>query len=201
MNSGKIEEFYGKITTRDDIGFMLTYVPQKGGKDKKKKLKVTVKNKNYIVFYDDGKRGSYFREMVKKKPTETPQIRIDHVAFNGRFLTFVVSGFKMVEQEPITRLPVRLQVFNRRSQRIYDGVETFTIKNLKTNKVKLQVVFPNVPAGLYDVLIRVGDPLTGKNDLVIKEINILAPRRQAQGSGSLIRIAGNARFMLTNGEN
>jgi hypothetical protein len=182
MNSDKIEEFYGKITAGDDICYMLTYVPHKAEKGKKKKLKVTVKNKKYVVYYDDGKRGSYFREMMKKKRTEVPQIRIDHAAFDGRFLTFVVSDFKMAEQGAITKLPVRLQVFNHRSERLYDGVETFTIKDLKTNKVKLQVAFPKVPAGLYDVLIWVGDPLTGKNDLAIKEINIPDPTGQAQGS-------------------
>lgn len=180
MNSDRIEEFYGKITAGDDICYMLTYVPHKGEKGKKKKLKVTVKNKKYVVYYDDGKRGSYFRKMMKKKPTEIPQIRIDHVVFDGRFLTFVVSDFKIAEQEPVTKLPVRLQVFNRRSERLYDGVETFTIKDLKTNKVKLQVVFPKVPAGLYDVLIWVGDPLTGKNDLLVKEINIPDPPGQTQ---------------------
>jgi len=54
---------------------------------------------------------------------------------------------------------------------MYDGVKTFTIKDLPINKVKLQVELSKVPAGLYDVFIWVGDPLTGKNDLAVKELN------------------------------
>lgn len=171
MHSDNIEKFYREITSDDDIYYMLTYVPKKGDDRKKKKIKVTVKNKKYRLYYDDGKRGSYFRKMMKKKPIEIPQIRVDQVSFNGNLITFIVSNFKMDEQEPLTKLLVRLQVFNRRSESIYDGVETFTIKDLPINKVKLQVELPKVPAGLYDVFIWVGDPLTGKNDMAVKELN------------------------------
>ncbi len=171
MHSEGIEKFYRMITADDDIYYMLTYVPKKREKHKKSKIKVLVKNKNYRVYYDDGKRGFYFRKMMKEKRLETPQIRIDQVSFNGNFVTFIVSHFKMEKQEPITKLLVRLQVFNRQSESIYDGVETFSIKDLPVNKVKLQVELPKVPAGLYDVFIWVGDPQTGKNDVAVKALN------------------------------
>jgi len=171
IHSDDIEKFYREITGDHDIFYMLTYVPKKREKHKKSKIKVLVKNKKYRLYYDDGKRGSYFRKMMKKKQLETPQIRIDQVSFNGNFITFVVSHFKMEKQEPITELLVRLQVFNRQSESIYDGVDTFTIKDLPINKVRLQVEMPNVPAGLYDVFIWVGDPQTGKYDLAVKELN------------------------------
>jgi hypothetical protein len=171
MHSDNIEKFYREITADHDIFYMLTYVPEKREKRKKSKIKVTVKNKKYRLYYDNGKRGSYFRKMIKKKQHEIPQIRIEQVSFYGNFITFVVSHFKMDEQEPITELLVRLQVFNRQSESIYDGVDTFTIKDLPINKVKLQVELPKVPAGRYDVFIWVADPLTGKNDMAVKELN------------------------------
>jgi hypothetical protein len=171
MHSDDLEKFYREITADHDIIYMLTYVPKKKEIGKKKKIKVLVKNKKYRLYYDDGKRGSYFRRMMKKKQHEIPQIRIEQVNFNGNFITFVVSGFKIDEQEPTTELAVRLQVFNRRSENIYDGVDTFTIKDLPINKVKLQVELPRVPAGRYDVFIWVADPLTGKNDMAVKELN------------------------------
>jgi hypothetical protein len=171
MHSDNIEKFYREITADHDIIYMLTYVPKKKEKQKKRKIKVTVKNKKYRLYYDDGRRGSYFRKMIKKKTLEIPQIRIDQVSFNGNFITFIVSDFKMDEQEPITELLVRLQVFTQQSENIYDGVETFTIKDVSINKVRLQVELPNVPAGHYDVFIWVGDPLTGKHDMAVKELN------------------------------
>jgi hypothetical protein len=37
--------------------------------------------------------------------------------------------------------------------------------------VKLEINFPKVPAGIYDVFVWVGDPLTGRNDLAVTRIN------------------------------
>jgi hypothetical protein len=171
MHSDDIDQFYQEITADHDIFYMLTYVPKKREKQKKSRIKVIVKNKKYRPYYDDGKRGSHFRKMIKKKTLETPQIRIDQVSVNGNFITIVVSHFKIDEKEPITELLVRLQVFTQQSENIYDGVETFTIKDLSNNKVRLQVELPKLPAGLYDLFIWVGDPLTGKHDVAVKELN------------------------------
>jgi len=170
ITSGKIPEFYRAITAAPDVCYMLTYVPEKGDRGKNRRVKVTVKNKKYSVFYDNGKRGAYFRQMVKKKQPEVPQIRIDQVSFDGSVLTFIVSNFKIDENKSVTTIPVRLQVFNRHSENLFDGVEDFTIRDLPVNKVKLQIALPELPAGFYDIFIWVADPLTGKNDVTVKEI-------------------------------
>jgi len=172
MSSGGIPDFYREITAAPDICYMLTYVPEKGDRRKNRGVRVTVKNKKYSVYYDDGKRGAYFRQMVEKKQPETPQIRIDNVAFDGSVLTFIVSNFKIDEGKSVTVLPVRLQVFNRHSENLFDGVENFTIKDLPANKVKLQISLPALSPGFYDVFIWVSDPLTGKSDVTVKEIRI-----------------------------
>lgn len=177
INSNKTEKFYKKITSTHDIFYMLTYVPGKGENNKKKKINVKVNNKKYRVYYDDGKRGSYFRKLMKKEQTEPFQIRIDNVDFNNNLLSFVVSNFKINEpgsdQPTVVKIPVRLQVFNRESESIFNGVEMFTIKDLKKSKVKLQIAFPKFSAGVYDVFIWVGDLLTGKNDLAVKVLKFL----------------------------
>jgi hypothetical protein len=190
MRSNSAEEFYKEIASGDDICYMLTYVPGKEKPGRQRKIKVKVKNKKYRVYYDDGKRGVYFRQMMKKKRSEIPQIRIDRVEFNGNLLSLVVSGFKLPEPPQTrpgkpdastvsnganeTKLPVRLQVFNAcndQQESLFDGVEMFTIDHLKQNKVKLEINFPKVPAGIYDVFVWVGDPLTGRNDLAVTRIN------------------------------
>ena len=170
MSSGSIPEFYREITAAPDICYMLTYVPEKGDRGKNRKVRITVKNKRYSVYYDDGRRGAYFRQMMKRTQPETPKIRIDRVTFDGRVITFIVSGFKIDESKSVTTIPVRLQVFNRHSENLFDGVENFTIKDVPVNKVKLQISLPELPAGIYDVFIWAADPLTGKNDVTVKEI-------------------------------
>lgn len=167
-----IPGFFKDIAAEDDICYMLTYEPGKGDDHKRGKIEVTVRNEKYDVYYDDGKRGAYFRQLVSKAQPETPLIRIDEVSYDRRLLTFIVSGFKIDDRNRKTELPVRLQVFNRHSESIFDGVESFTIKDIPVNKVKLQISFPDVPPGTYDVFIWISDPLTGRSDVAVKEIAV-----------------------------
>ena len=110
--------------------------------------------------------------MEAKTQPETPLIRINEVTYDRQLLTFIVSNFKIDSHHWETVLPVRLQIFNRHSENLFDGVESFTIKDLPVNKVKLQISFPEVPPDTYDVFIWVSDPLTGKSDITVKEIEI-----------------------------
>ncbi|MCP4149352.1 MAG: hypothetical protein GY757_16515 [bacterium] len=68
------------------------------------------------------------------------------------------------------KLPVRLQVFNRSAESLFDGVKMFEVADTSKGAVSLHIDFPKVPDGIYDVFIWVGDPLTGKKDLAVKEI-------------------------------
>ena len=117
----------------------------------------------------------------KKIQKQTPNIRIERVGFKDNRLSFVVSNFKIKQNDPsnpaaVTKLPVRIQVFNQNSQSLFDGVKMFELTGEdlegKKAKVRLQVDFPTLPPGIYDVLIRVGDPVTGKRDLAFKAITI-----------------------------
>jgi hypothetical protein len=167
-----IPGFFKDIAAEDDVCYMLTYEPEKGDDHKKGKIEVRVRNEKYDVYYDDGKRGAYFRQMASKVQPEIPLIRIDEVSYDQRLLTFIVSDFKIDDRKLETVLPVRLQVFNRHSENLFDGVERFTIKDLPLNKVKLQISFPEVPPGTYDVFIWISDPLTGRSDVTLKEIKV-----------------------------
>jgi hypothetical protein len=183
-----IDFFYSSILAAEDIHYVLTYVPETstGKKEKKKKINVTAGSKNYRVYYDDQKRGGYYRRIMKKIRVKIPQIKIDTVTFQDKVLSFVVSDFKiprandgsMVPDSPVStvfvKLPVRLQVFNRKSESLFDGVQMFELTETDAvkRKVKLQIAFPKIPPGIYDLFIWVGDLLTGKRALAVKEIHI-----------------------------
>lgn len=183
INTNQFEKFYKKIAVDRDIYYILTFVPDKSETNKENKIKITIndKTKKYRISYSNLKRGSYFKKAEKKIQKETPQIRIERVGFKDDRLSFVVSNFKIKQNEPsnpatITKLPVRIQVFNQKSQSLFDGVKMFEFTDAdlagKKAKVRLQVDFPKLPPGSYDVFIWVGDPLTGKRDLAIKAITI-----------------------------
>lgn len=196
-NADEIDIFYQYMVTAEDVHYILTYNPTTSGIKKKKKkkqspqLKVTVEHPNYRVFYDDKKRGGYFRRVMERKRLSVPipRIRIDYVVYENQMLSFVVSNFKVkdppktaatgqstgTEAPPaMVKLPVRIQVFNAKSESLFDGVQMFQLgeADARGGRVKLQVRFPKVPPGEYDLFIWVGDPLTGKRDLAIKPIKI-----------------------------
>jgi len=183
INAKNIEQFYRKIYTNFDTHYLITFVPDNVEEDFKDKIKIIVNNqdKRYKIFYDSLKRSRYVENQLKKVREESPQIHVGLVDFNDNRLSFVVSNFKKNVNSPgnpdaVTKLPVRIQVFNKKSQSLFDGVKMyeFTADQLKDKeaRVRLQVDFPDFPPGDYDVFIWVGDSQTGKRNLAIKGITV-----------------------------
>jgi hypothetical protein len=180
--ANEIDSFYQRLLSSEDLHYVLTYVP--GKKEKQQKIKVIVKNRDFQVYYDNQKRGGYYRRIIEKIRITIPQIKINQVTYENQVLSFIVSNFKIstsssdearAGSERI-KLPVRIQVFNQNSQSLFDGVQMFELTGAdlqgKEAKVRLKVDFPRLPPGDYNVFIWVGDLLTGKRDLAIKSITI-----------------------------
>lgn len=183
INTNNFEKFYQKIAVDSDIYYILTFVPDKSETNKENKIKIIINDKiqKYRISYSNLQQGSYLKKAEKKIQKETPRIRIERVDFKDNRLSFVVSNFKVKQDDPslpsaVIKLPVRIQVFDQNSQSLFDGVKMFELTGAdlmgKKAKVRLQVDFPQLPPGGYDVFIWVGDPLTGKRDLAIKAVTI-----------------------------
>jgi hypothetical protein len=182
--ANEIDAFYQRLLSSEDLHYVLTYVPEK--KEKQQKIKVIVKNRDCQVYYDNQKRGGYYRRILEKIRISIPQIKIHQVAYENQVLSFIVSNFKISTSSSddartaseMIKLPVRIQVFNQNSQSLFDGVQMFELNGAdmqgKEAKVRLQVDFPRLAPGDYNVFIWVGDLLTGKRDLAIKSITIPA---------------------------
>ncbi len=195
IHADEAEKFYGKIAGREDIFYMLTYAPPKGKKKKKAKIKVLLdgagKGKGYRISYDNQRRGRYLRKAIKKNRLSIPHIRIEKVEIDDLFLSVIVADFSLKHKKPKVdkagqtgteeandpgklKLPLRLQVFDRDSKSLFDGVEMFDPRrgDLEKARVRLKIRLPVLPDGIYDFFIWVGDPLTGKRDLAIKEVAV-----------------------------
>ena len=182
--ANEIDAFYQRLLSSEDLHYVLTYVPEK--KEKQQKIKVIVKNRDCQFYYDNQKRGGYYRRILEKIRISIPQIKIHQVAYENQVLSFIVSNFKISTSSSddartaseMIKLPVRIQVFNQNSQSLFDGVQMFELNGAdmqgKEAKVRLQVDFPRLAPGDYNVFIWVGDLLTGKRDLAIKSITIPA---------------------------
>ena len=187
IDANNIDNFYRKVATGYDLHYVITFVPEEADPFKNK-INITLKkpDKKYRLVYDTLKRSRFVEKKLKKIREELPQIRVERVDFTASRLSFVVSNFKTTPNDStgpanpaaIIKLPVRLQVFDKNSQSLFDGVKMFefTAAQLagKEARVKLEVDFPEFPAGEYDVFIWVGDPLTGKRNLAVKGITVTA---------------------------
>jgi hypothetical protein len=185
----EIDSFYQRLLSSEDLHYVLTYVPKRKEdssrkKEKQQRIKVIVKNRDCQVYYDNQKRGGYYRRIMEKIRITIPQIKINQVTYENQVLSFIVSNFKISTPSSddtraasdIIKLPVRIQVFDQNSQSLFDGVQMFELTGAdlqgKEAKVRLKVDFPRLPPGDYNVFIWVGDLLTGKRDLAIKSITI-----------------------------
>jgi hypothetical protein len=192
LSSNNADKFYSKVTGREDIFYVLTYAPPKGKAAKKGEINIVLNTpdqsntKEWRITYDDQDRSKSFRRLIKKSKPTVPQIKIEQVELKGRFLSVVVANFQLEppknpKADPDTlKLPLRLQVLNRDMRSMYDGVEVFKQrrKDLQTARVKLEMVLPTLPPGVYDFFVYVGDPATLKRDLAVKQITIPASAAQ-----------------------
>jgi hypothetical protein len=183
MDTNKFARFFEKISTDNDVYYILTFAPDENeaGIENNIKIKINDNIKRYRISYSNLQQGKYFEKAMKKVQKETPRIRIGLVDFKNNRLSFVVSNFIIKQSEPsnsskLIKLPVRIQVFNQQSQSLFDGVKMFELNKKKFQgkkaKARLQVDFPKLPPGVYNVFIRVGDPSTGERDLAFKAITI-----------------------------
>lgn len=186
-----LESFYQRISAAQDIHYIITFAPTNAAsaeEPKKEEIRVMVyreNSQNYNVHYDDGKRAGHFQKLIDKQTQNLPEIHIEKVKYQDRVLSFVVAHFSAPAAEDkttgiVVKLPVRIQVFNRDSESLFDGVQMFELTQADIARVNgvpmvnLQVGFPLLPLGVYDVFIWIGDLKTGERDLAIHEVSILS---------------------------
>ena len=147
------------VEKKEDLLYMLTYEP--GNAKKVGKIKVTVKDKECKVLYDDNIRADYIREYLQKKEAENPAVMIKNPTLENRQLAFTIERFSLgqVDGENMGMLHVRIRVRNASEQNLFDES-----KAMKTFKPSIHMVLDLdfLVAGKYDIIIDVLDQVSGK---------------------------------------
>ncbi len=172
VSSTNIEKFVNKIVEKEDVYYVLTFVPAAKSPKDKAKIKVTVNDQRYQVIYDDQQRPGYMKKMLKKiARMENPQIRINHLSYKNRILAVSISGIKIgiIDNEKRGKIHLRIKILNDQSDVLSKVEKAFLCKE---EKFVLRVKPPLVSKGNHDIVVEVDDLLTGKNDVVIKEVKI-----------------------------
>lgn len=169
LSSAQIDRFVDKISVKEDVYYVLTYIPGKDSSEKST-IKVTVNDQGYQVIYDDRNRPrSMKRALEKIAREEIPQIRVNNISYNEGILEVSFSGIKigMVDNEKRGKILLKIKILNEKSEILSHIEKAFKCKE---DKFVLRVKPPVIGKGKYDIIVEVEDLLTGKNDVSIKEV-------------------------------
>jgi len=169
MQTNNMEKFVKKVSDREDVYYVLTYVPKK---DKKKsKIKVTVTGKKkYRIVYDHQQRARYFRKIAQKVKEEIPRIRIKDVQLKEGILSAGISGVLLApgQDGDIGKIILNIKLLSDKAVLISSAQKAF---KTKMDSVPIKLRLPGLKAGNYQVIVEANDINSGRNDLVIEDLN------------------------------
>jgi hypothetical protein len=170
--SNKTGKFFSKLSAGEDVYYNLFYASDSSAKHKKEKIKITIPNAKYKVFYDNQKKKNYFQSIVKKVKKQSPQIVLGAVNLEKGTLNFMVENFKMAvtDREKYGSVSVRISVFDEdNSKFVFDRKKDTRAVN---EKIDFRITMGDLKPGNYKIFVEVTDLFTKKNDLGMKEVSI-----------------------------
>jgi hypothetical protein len=170
IGSNNLEKSLEKISTKEDVIYVLTYEPQ-GSSDSRKKIKIKMKNKGFKAVYDNNVYALFFSEYLDKKEQEIPEIKLKDFNFKEKAISFKVVDFKRAKtgDEESGKVKIRIRVSDEKNTSLYDQEKSLTIKKTELN---LTIGFEWLHKGEYNVLIDYTDLLGGKKDRFFKAITV-----------------------------
>lgn len=157
--SGNIGSALHSIVEREDISYVLTYEPK--NPTKKERVRITLANPRYQLFYDDNIRADYIGEYLKKKKAQDPTLQLNRLQLVENKLQLEIVDFKMAETAKGLRgnLNVAVRIRDEQNQQLYDQNRTFLAKE---GHVSVAIDFSWLKAGKYMFLVEVRDLLSEK---------------------------------------
>jgi hypothetical protein len=176
--SNKMDKFIKKITAREDVLYMLTYVPEKSSGKKKDRQKVDVtlpgkKYRKYKIIHDDKQRPAYFRQILKKTREEIPWIRIRKLDVAGGKIEVLLSGIRLLtagdSSDKLGKIHLDVKILDSAGLVVSSARKAFTSK---ASEIPLNLRLPSIKKGDYQFLLAVEDIGSGRNDLKLKELKL-----------------------------
>ncbi len=160
VTSKNFEIAIDKIVKKQDIYYVLTYVPKEG--EKIEKLKIKVHKKKHKPIYDDNVRTEFTKKPARGILINTDkEIKINGIKFEKKQLTFKVSEFSQqkIAGGILGSINVRIQINNMQDNPVFDKNINFNSKNTETN---ISLNFKWLTKGRYEIVIETKDNYTNK---------------------------------------
>lgn len=178
ISSNNLVKSLERVSEKEDVYYVLTYVPADAAKAGKLHIKVESKDKKkkYKVFYDDNFRTDYIADRLEKlgEELQTPDIKIDDFSFKQNILSFTVTDYLLKEiaeeKDPEGRSIVRIRLTDKDNKPVYDQHRGLTARK---DIIKITIkAFKKIKNGEYNFLIDALDLFTGKEANLHKNIII-----------------------------
>lgn len=147
------------IESKEDLYYVLTYVP----KNPKKidKIRITVSNNKYDVVYDDNFRADYISEYLETRKAEIPAVTLSGIKFKANTLAMTISDFFMTvdSKKKIGKLNVRVRLINEDNENVFDQKRLIVAKK---GNINVSINFESIPGAKYNIIIDVSDLITGR---------------------------------------
>jgi len=157
-----LESAITTIGEKEDIYYILTYVPHnplKAGK-----IKIKTKDKRYKLFYDDNIRANYIEAYLKEKESKIPMIGIKDAGFEKSNLFFRLEGImlKEIEGEKKGNINIHILIKDEENKTVYDKSKTIFPVN---SEININIKTDWLKKGNYSIVVEANDLLTGKSYL------------------------------------
>lgn len=158
--SNNLEKSLETITEKEDIFYLLTYVPSDKQK-KNRKIKIKLKGKPYKVIYDKTVYADFFREYLDKKVKDLPNIKIENFQYKDRVFSFNVADFKTQKtgKENQGEVEVHIKIIDIKNTVVFNKSTVLPLNNFDN---MLSIRLDELQPGDYYIHIDVKDMLTGK---------------------------------------
>lgn len=159
-------EFIDEIASKEDIYYMLTYVPEKNG-DRNSSVRVSINNdKDFRLAYDSQRKPRLFKKILDKIKQYNPQIKIGAIVLVKNMLNVKVSNIKTIRlsgrgKVREGRIEAKMMIMNSQSEIVW---ETRKFYKSKESVGMFQTQVPLLEKGNYNVLVQVKDLLTWNTD-------------------------------------
>ncbi len=162
ISSGNISKSVKKLIEKEDILYMLTYTPEEG--KKVGKIRVTTKNSDYDVFYDNNMRDKYIARYFRNKESNIPTVIIEEAKLKGKTLLVKIKDYfwRQENGHRLGKMKIHIKVMNNTGRTYFDQTKTI-VADKKSFSVSINL--KNLEKGEYSIVVDVLDLLTDKSDM------------------------------------
>jgi hypothetical protein len=157
--SGDIGSALHAIEDKEDVYYVLTYVPKKP--ERRGKIMIKVNDARFNLLYDDNLRSDYIDRYLQNKRLADPTIQAHDLAFEQGKLRFAISDFWMTEKnKKLTgQLKVVIRICDSGNNLVYDQNRLI---NAREKNVFIDIGFDWLKPGRYIFFIEIHDLLSGR---------------------------------------